>query len=89
MMLMRASGQEEDFRDSQDLDDDWLISQFLFPKPVLLNLCAELGPIKSIWVFSKNSRTNNWKYFVSIVGTNSKVKEAQILPDVTLSFAVI
>ncbi|KAL6459042.1 hypothetical protein MHYP_G00325140 [Metynnis hypsauchen] len=26
-------------------DDDWLISRFRFPRAVLLELCAELGPV--------------------------------------------
>ena len=25
-------------------DDDWLISQFRFPRAILLELCSELGP---------------------------------------------
>ena len=27
------------------VDDDWLICRFRFPRPVLLDLCAELGPV--------------------------------------------
>ncbi|XP_041840968.1 putative nuclease HARBI1 [Melanotaenia boesemani] len=39
---------ERVFRDHQDFlanDDDWLICRFRFPRAVLLNLCAELGPV--------------------------------------------
>ncbi|XP_059915803.1 putative nuclease HARBI1 [Gadus macrocephalus] len=35
------------FREREDLlanDDDWLMSRFSFPRPVLLELCAELRP---------------------------------------------
>lgn len=35
------------FRDYNDFlahDDDWLISRFRFPRAILLELCAELGP---------------------------------------------
>ncbi|XP_026090023.1 putative nuclease HARBI1 [Carassius auratus] len=38
---------ERVFRDHNDFlaqDDDWLISRFRFPRAVLLELCAELGP---------------------------------------------
>ncbi|KAL6469110.1 hypothetical protein MHYP_G00226340 [Metynnis hypsauchen] len=39
---------ERVFRDHYDFlahDDDWLISRFRFPRAVLLELCAELGPV--------------------------------------------
>ncbi|KAL6458637.1 hypothetical protein MHYP_G00321090 [Metynnis hypsauchen] len=39
---------ERVFRDHYDFlahDDDWLISCFRFPRAVLLELCAELGPV--------------------------------------------
>lgn len=39
---------ERVFRDHGDFlahDDDWLISRFRFPRAVLLDLCAELGPV--------------------------------------------
>uniref|UniRef100_A0A9J8AW41 Putative nuclease HARBI1 n=1 Tax=Cyprinus carpio carpio TaxID=630221 RepID=A0A9J8AW41_CYPCA len=39
---------ERVFRDHDDFlahDDDWLISRFRFPRAVLLDLCAELGPV--------------------------------------------
>ena len=39
---------ERSFRDHEDFlahDDDWLISRFRFPRAVLLDLCAELGPM--------------------------------------------
>ncbi|XP_070830975.1 putative nuclease HARBI1 [Chaetodon trifascialis] len=39
---------ERSFRDHGDFlahDDDWLISRFRFPRAVLLDLCAELGPV--------------------------------------------
>ncbi|KAL6468330.1 hypothetical protein MHYP_G00240070 [Metynnis hypsauchen] len=39
---------EHVFRDHYDFlahDDDWLISHFRFPRAVLLELCAELGPV--------------------------------------------
>uniref|UniRef100_A0A9J7Y678 Putative nuclease HARBI1 n=1 Tax=Cyprinus carpio carpio TaxID=630221 RepID=A0A9J7Y678_CYPCA len=39
---------ERVFRDHDDFlahDDDWLISRFTFPRAVLLDLCAELGPV--------------------------------------------
>ena len=45
-----ANGQirrERIFREREDLlanDDDWLMSRFRFPRPVLLELCAELRP---------------------------------------------
>ncbi len=29
----------------RDHDDDWLISRFRVPRAVLLDLCAELGPV--------------------------------------------
>ncbi|XP_061595266.1 putative nuclease HARBI1 [Cololabis saira] len=38
---------ERVFRDHTDLlahDDDWLFSRFRFPRPILLEFCAELGP---------------------------------------------
>ncbi|XP_059915793.1 putative nuclease HARBI1 isoform X3 [Gadus macrocephalus] len=38
---------ERIFREREDLlanDDDWLMSRFRFPRPVLLELCAELRP---------------------------------------------
>ncbi|XP_061574215.1 putative nuclease HARBI1 [Cololabis saira] len=38
---------ERVFRDHTDLlahDDDWLFSRFRFPRAILLELCAELGP---------------------------------------------
>ena len=38
---------ERVFRDHNDLlahDDDWLMSRFRFPRAMLLDLCAELGP---------------------------------------------
>ena len=38
---------ERVFRDHNDFlaqDDDWLISYFRFPRAILLELCAELGP---------------------------------------------
>ncbi len=38
---------ERVFRDHEDFlahDDDWLISRFRFPRAMLLDLCAELGP---------------------------------------------
>nr|XP_055036504.1 putative nuclease HARBI1 isoform X2 [Misgurnus anguillicaudatus]XP_055042372.1 putative nuclease HARBI1 isoform X2 [Misgurnus anguillicaudatus]XP_055063138.1 putative nuclease HARBI1 isoform X2 [Misgurnus anguillicaudatus]XP_055075733.1 putative nuclease HARBI1 isoform X2 [Misgurnus anguillicaudatus] len=38
---------ERVFRDHNDFlahDDDWLISRFRFPRAILLELCAELGP---------------------------------------------
>lgn len=38
---------ERVFRDQQDLlanDDEWLMSRFLFPWAVLLDLCVALGP---------------------------------------------
>ncbi|KAL6466706.1 hypothetical protein MHYP_G00245100 [Metynnis hypsauchen] len=47
----RANGRirrERVFRDHYDVlahDDDWLISRFRFPRAVLLELCAELGPV--------------------------------------------
>lgn len=39
---------ERVFRDHQDFlahDDDWLISRFRLPRALLLDLCAELGPV--------------------------------------------
>ena len=39
---------ERVFRDNKDFlahDDDWLIRRFRFPRAVLLDLCAELGPV--------------------------------------------
>ncbi|KAL6470533.1 hypothetical protein MHYP_G00216520 [Metynnis hypsauchen] len=39
---------ERVFHDHYDIlahDDDWLISSFRFPRAVLLELCAELGPV--------------------------------------------
>lgn len=39
---------ERVFRDHDDFlahDDEWLISRFRFPRAVLLDLCAELGPV--------------------------------------------
>ena len=39
---------ERVFRDHRDFlahGDDWLISRFRFPRAVLLDLCAELGPV--------------------------------------------
>lgn len=38
---------EQVFRDHNDFlaqDDDWLISRFKFPRAILLEFCAELGP---------------------------------------------
>ncbi|KAL6488228.1 hypothetical protein MHYP_G00019690 [Metynnis hypsauchen] len=42
------SRRERVFRDHYDFlahDDDWLISRFRFPRAVLLELCAEFGPV--------------------------------------------
>ncbi len=39
---------ERVFRDHQDFlahDNDWLISRFRLPRALLLDLCAELGPV--------------------------------------------
>ena len=43
----RPLRRERVFTDRADFlahDDDWLISRFRFPRAVLLDLCAELGP---------------------------------------------
>ena len=43
----RRIRRERVFSDHTDLlahDDEWLISRFEFPRAVLLDLCAELGP---------------------------------------------
>ncbi len=37
-----GTAQHEDFLAH---DDDWLISHFRLPRAVLLDLCAELGPV--------------------------------------------
>ena len=47
---------ERVFRDRTDFlahDDDWLMRRFRFPRAVLVELCAELGP-----VLERHSRIN-------------------------------
>lgn len=58
-------------RDNKDLlvhDDDWLISQFTFPRAMLLALCAESSITKSNQMEPHHPSTNTGTHHTGVSG---------------------